>query len=338
MKRTYRLAVGAFIVFAGMLSFVSCSREFTQNSEEILFEVISGESFGSVSARLKEMGIITDVNRFKILAKLMHKDRELKVGVYSILPHEDTRSLIDKLTSGVSYSVKVTIPEGYNMFEIAAVLANKSICTKEEFLAECRNPELLARYDLPANASLEGYLFPDTYFIPPNYSARKVVEMMLKEFDKVVDEETKAKIAELGMSLNEILTLASIVEKESAIEYEKPWIAGVYRNRLKIRMMLQADPTLIYALTLAGLYDGNIRFRHFEYDSPYNTYKYYGLPPYPIANPGKTSIMAAIFPASVEYFYFCANPDNSGAHTFSVTLQEHNRAVEKLRQWQRSHR
>jgi UPF0755 protein len=140
------------------------------------------------------------------------------------------------------------------------------------------------------------------------------------------------------MSLNEVLTLASIVEKESAIEYEKPWIAGVYRNRIRTGMKLQADPTLIYALTLAGIYEGIMRFRHFDYDSPYNTYKYYGMPPYPIANPGKTSIMAAIFPASVEYVYFCANPDNSGTHTFSVTLQEHNRAVDKLRQWQRSHR
>ncbi len=338
MKRVAKYAAGVLIILAGVVLVSSCSRDFTQNTQEVLFEVKSGDGFSTVAARLKTMGVINDVNRFKVLAKLMGKDRDLKVGVYAIQPHESYRDLISQLASGVSYSIKVTIPEGYNMFEIAAVLSNKSICTKESFLAECRNPEFLSRYGLPIDASLEGYLYPDTYYIPPNYSARKVVEMMLKNFDSVVDDQMKRKIAERGSTLNEILTMASIVEKESAIEYEKPWIAGVYYNRLKIRMMLQADPTLIYALTLAGIYDGNIRFRHFEYDSAYNTYKYYGLPPYPIANPGRTSILAAIFPASVDYLYFCANPDGSGTHTFSRTLEEHNRAVEKLRQWQRSQR
>lgn len=329
-------AVFAVLFAAGFVSMSACSRDVTLNSEEQLFEVQSGEGFSTVASRLKAGGIISDVNRFKILAKLMGRDRDLKVGVYQVMPHENYRKLIDTLTSGVSYSIKVTVLEGWNQFEIAQAMSNKGVCTKEAFLQACRDPEFLARYGLPAGATLEGYLYPDTYFIPLNYSPHKVVEMMLKKFDSVVDGQMKTKIKERGMTLNQVLTMASIVEKETPAEFEKPWVAGVYYNRLKIRMMLQADPTLIYALTLQGTYDGNIRFRDFAVDSPYNTYKYYGLPPYPISNPSKTSILAAIFPASVDYLYFCAKPDNSATHTFSKTLEEHNKAVEKLRAYQRS--
>jgi UPF0755 protein len=296
----------------------------TLNEEKVLFEIKKGDSIHIVSEHLKSENIIRSPFNFKLLAKLKGKDSKLKFGVYQIKENASYAELIDLFTSGQIYSVKVTIPEGFNIFQIADLLSQEGLVKKEVFLNETIHPSIYIG-EFPSIKNLEGCLYPDTYLIPYNYNAGQIIELMVENFRKNVSRETLNQIKSKGLNLNKILIMASIVEKEARLESEKPIIAGVYYNRLKKGMKLQADPTLIYALILSGRYDGEIRFRDFPLDSPYNTYKCYGLPPGPIANPSKSSILAAIHPKNVEFYYFVAKQD--GTHYFSKTLQEHNQAV-----------
>lgn len=307
------------------LTLASCGGDTTANQQDVLFEIKKGENFQIVTKRLKEQKIIKNPTRFRVMAKLMLKDNGVKFGIYQIEKGEKYGNLIDKFSAGHTYSVKITIPEGSTIFQIAEILSNKGVATKEAFLKECSDKEKLAREGLGPKDTLEGYLYPDTYMIPVNYPVDKIPDLFIDHFDRVVNDEMRAKIKAKGMDLRKVLAMASIVEKEAKQEFEKPIIAGVYYNRIKKGYRLQADPTLIYALTLAGRYDGDIRHGDFNFDSKYNTYKYFGLPPTAICNPGKTSILAAIFPADVDYLYFVAKPD--GSHHFSKTLEEHNKAV-----------
>lgn len=310
------------LVFSGLCG---CAADLTSNDQDVLFEVKKGDSVASVARRMKNERIIRNPTRFQILAKLMGKDGQFKFGTYEIKKHEKYKVLIRKFASGDTYSIRLTVPEGYTIFQIAELIEKKGLGTRQEFIALCRKPENLAKAGLLPGASLEGYLYPDTYQIPMDYRASQVLDMMLNRFFEVVNSDMRAQISAKGLTLEKVLAMASIVEREARKDAEKPVIAGVYYNRLKVGMKLQADPTLIYALILAGGYDGDIRFRDFALDSKYNTYKYYGLPPAPIANPGKSAILAAIYPASVDYLYFVAKSD--GTHQFSKTLQEHNAAV-----------
>ncbi|OHD62022.1 MAG: hypothetical protein A2014_08790 [Spirochaetes bacterium GWF1_49_6] len=321
---------GALIFIIGLaLVFSACGRENTVNQKTLLFEVEKGDSLSSVVEKLKDKNVIDNPNRFKILAKLMGKDKKIQTGVYEILPEEAYSEIIDKMSSGKTHSVKLTIPEGYNIFEIALALSNSGLADYNDFLMEVRKPEYLARYGIPAGQSLEGYLFPDTYFIPYKTDVSKIAEMMLHRFDEVVNAEMKKKITERGLNLHQVLTMASIIQKETGIEYEMPIVSGVYYNRIKAGWMLQADPTIIYGLMIENKYDGNIKKWHLtdEFDSPYNTYAKYGMPPGPISSVGKQAILAAIFPAQVDYFFFVASGKGDGGHIFSKTSAEHNTAV-----------
>ncbi len=315
----------ANLLILALFLFAGCAGDITINKDDILFEIKKGENIQVLAKRLKKENIIKNPLRFQILAKLMRKGGEMKFGIYLINKGETYSDLIKKFASGQTYSIKITIPEGSNIFQIADILAEKNIATNGEFIKECSNKIFLSQYNLPFNSTLEGYLYPDTYMIPIGYRSDKIVQIFLDHFSKIIDQNILNQIYKKGLTLQKVLTMASIIEKEAKMEYEKPIISGVYYNRLKKGMRLQADPTLIYALILAGTYNGDIRYRDFEIDSKYNTYKHYGLPPSPIANPGKTSILAAIYPAEVEYLYFVAKPD--GSHYFSKTLSEHNKAV-----------
>ncbi len=319
-----KMLVAAFF----SLFLFSCGRDITSNTQDTVYEIKKGDSFSSIARDLKQKGIITDVTRFRVIAKLMRKDREMKVGIYTIEPNEKYRDLIIKFATGKTQFLKLTIPEGYSIFQIAELLASKGLVDSADFVERCKSNTYLERYNIPKGQSLEGYLYPDTYFIPLHFKSDDIIKMMLKRFDEIVDDKVMAKIKAKGMTLHQVLSMAAIVEKEARVQYEKPIIAGVYYRRLKTGMRLQADPTLIYALILDGEYDGDIKFKHLRppWPSPYNTYYIYGLPPGPIANPGKSSILAAIFPADVEYVYFVANPAD-GTHVFSKTLEEHNMNV-----------
>ncbi len=318
-----------FILPLSILFFIimltGCAEEVTNNHDPVLFEIKKGESVHSVTRRLKEEKIIKNSTRFLILAKLMRKDADFKFGIYQIEKAEKYSGLIDKFSSGATYSIKITIPEGDNIFQVAEILAEKGFISKDEFLQLCKDSELLSEVGLKGDYTLEGYLYPDTYLIPLNYEKKKIVKMFLDHFKSVIQEDILREIKNKGLKLNEVLVMASIIEKEAKQEFEKPIISGVYYNRLKKGMKLQADPTLIYGMIIAGKYDGDIKNGDFIFDSKYNTYKHFGLPPAPIANPGRTSILAAIYPADVEYLYFVAKQD--GTHYFSKTLSEHNKAV-----------
>lgn len=320
-----RVLFFANVLIVGFVLLSGCVSLRTLNEKEVLFEIRKGENFNSVVKRLREEKIIKNSFFFTLEAKFLNPKLNIKYGVYEIGRHEKYSSILKKFFSGKSFSVVVTIPEGYNIFDIASLLESKKIVRREDFLNELKNPRLLSFVGLSKNDSLEGYLYPDTYSIPSNFTPYQIILIFLKRFKEVVDEEMLKAIKKRKLTLNEVLTMASIVEKEAKFDFEKPIIAGVYYNRLKLGYKLQADPTLIYALILNGSYTGNIKKQHFSLDSKYNTYKYRGLPPSPICNPDKTSILAAIFPAKVDYLYFVAKPD--GTHYFSRTLAEHNRAV-----------
>ena len=321
LKKVF-LALGLTLVLS------ACHTDKTINQQKVLFEIKKGDNMTVIAKRLKQEHIIGNMTRFRVLAKIMHMDRDVKVGMYDVNPNEEYKDLISKFAHGRTHYVRLTIPEGWTIFQIADLVRQKGLDTASNFIKACSKKTFLDRYHISYSRSLEGYLYPDTYFVPLDYKSDAIIEMMLNHFDEVVNKKVRAKIKSEGKTLNEILTMASIVEKEDRVEYEKPIIAGVYYNRLKLRMKLQADPTLIYALILDGEYHGDIKFKHLRppWPSPYNTYYVYGLPPGPIANPGKTSILAVMFPANVPYLYFVANPAN-GKHDFSRTLSEHNMKV-----------
>lgn len=314
-----------YLFFTGSLLFVSCSDKITLNHQEIIFEIKKGDSIHTISRKLTEQKIISDAGAFELQARLMGKASKLKYGVYLIRKDEKYSSVINSFSSGESYTVRLTIPEGFNSFQIADLIEQKGFGKKEVFLNALKDPALLGQIGLNKGDSIEGFLYPDTYMIPENYPEEKIAALMINQFKKIINQDVIDAIKSRNLSIMKVLNMAAIVEKEAKLEYEKPIIAGVYYNRLKKGMKLQADPTLIYALLLDGKYDGDIKFKDFNYDSKYNTYRYYGMPPGPIANPGRTSILAAIYPADVDYYYFVAKPD--GSHAFSATLQEHNQAV-----------
>jgi UPF0755 protein len=207
---------------------------------------------------------------------------------------------------------------------MARVFEEKGFGKAGEFIAAANNTKLIADLD-PAARDLEGYLFPETYSLPRDTAASVVVEQMVAGFKKALTEEMRQSAQRDGMSIRELVSLAALVEKETGAADERPLVAAVYRNRMKLHMPMQADPTVIYALQKAGKYNGNLSRESLQFDSPYNTYKYAGLPPGPIAAPGKASLAAAAKPADVDYLYFVSK--NDGTHAFASTLEEHNKNV-----------
>jgi UPF0755 protein len=230
------------------------------------------------------------------------------------------------LRRGDTFNHTVTFPEGLTIREMAAIFERENLGTAAEFVRAANERSLIADLD-PRAKNLEGYLFPSTYSLPRHAGAPGFVRAMVKEFRKVWAPLGAASGPEPAMSMRDTIALASLVEKETADPVERPIVAAVYLNRLKLRMPLQCDPTVIYALMLAGRWDGNIRKGDLQIDSPYNTYRYPGLPPGPVASPGRASIDAVLNPADVKYLYFVSR--NDGTHVFSSSIEEHNRNVRK---------
>jgi UPF0755 protein len=235
--------------------------------------------------------------------------------------------VVDKIARGDVYVRVITFREGLTVREMAALFESAGFGTAAEFMAASKNAALIRGLD-PEARDLEGYLFPDTYALPRRTTAAELVERMVARFQKTMTPELQAQAAVRDLSIRGLVTLASLVEKETGKPEERTIVAGVYTNRLRIGMGLQCDPTVIYALMLAGRYDGNIRKGDLQIDSPYNTYRYAGLPPGPIAAPGEASLQAAANPADVPYLYFVSR--NDGSHVFATTLDEHNRNVNEF--------
>jgi UPF0755 protein len=222
--------------------------------------------------------------------------------------------------------INVTFPEGLSMTEMAAIFESHGLGPAASFLAAAKDPAPIRDLD-PAARDLEGYLFPETYALPRRTDAARLVQVMIAEFRSAFTPELRAAAAARNLTVRQAVTLASLVEKETAKAEERPIVAAVYSNRLRIGMPLQCDPTVIYALQRAGAFTGNLRRDDLMFDSPYNTYRYPGLPPGPIASAGKASLEAVARPADADYVYFVSR--NDGSHEFARTLDEHNRNVQK---------
>lgn len=288
-----------------------------------IIAVIPGETFNALTVKLKHNGIIADTLRFKLLARIQGNDKNLKAGEYALTAAMTPRQVLDTLVNGKVLLHRLTIPEGYNIDQIAFEVARAGLTEAKDFKARATDPTLVKRLDIEG-PSVEGYLFPDTYYFPKGVTAQAIIEKMVQSFRQNFSDEWRRRADELHFSVHDIVTLASIIEKETGDPAERPIIASVFHNRLKKRMRLESDPTVIYGIEN---FDGNLTRRHLSTATPYNTYVIRGLPPGPIANPGRASIEAALYPAQTDYLFFVSKKD--GTHHFSSTIQEHTQAVRK---------
>ena len=287
--------------------------------------VPSGATMRMAADSLESAGVIGSAKLFGLYAKVTKRDRNIKAGTYILDRSASWNQVIDALVAGKGIVFTVTIPEGWDLKTIIPNVARIMKVDSAALDSAARDTALIRRLGIPG-PTLEGYLFPETYLLPEDSDARPIVRRLVAEFERRWKPEWNDQLTKLGMTRHQVVTLASIIEKEARVATERPIISAVYHNRLKIGMMLQADPTVLYAL---GRHANRVLYRDLEVKSPYNTYRNVGLPPGPIASPGSASIEAALFPADVPFLYFVAHPD--GHHEFRATLREHNEAVRRMR-------
>lgn len=296
----------------------------TGPDRETFVEILPGTPTMQIAAELKQQGLIRSKYAFE--AARLAKGGTLKAGEYRFDHPVKMSEVYDRLERGDVYTLSVTIPEGSNLFDVAQRIESAKLGTKEEFLAGARmDVYLIADLD-PGATTLEGYLFPDTYHFARRATTGQMLTAMVKRFRQAADE--------LGLRANyhHVVTVASLVERETPVDAERPLVASVFENRLAKEMPLATDPSVIYAALLDGRYRGTIYASDLQADSPYNTYRFAGLPPGPICNPGMASLKAAMNPAQTDYLYFVAASANpSGKSRFSTTLEEHARNVQEYR-------
>jgi UPF0755 protein len=295
---------------------------------EQFVEIPPGSGVAAIGRRLSRAGVVRDPVTFRYAVWLTGGATTLKAGEYRFDRAMTAEEVARKLARGDVYLRQITFREGLSIRDMAALFEQQGFGPRQAFVDAASRPDAIRGLD-PAAVDLEGYLFPDTYALARRATAETLVRLMVARFQKQIGAALPQRAAAAGMSVHEAVTLASIVEKETGKPEERPLVAAVYANRLKIGMGLQCDPTVLYALQRAGRDTKNLTREDLQYDSPYNTYRYAGLPPGPIASPGKASIDAALQPAGVPYLYFVSR--NDGSHAFATTLEEHNRNVFK---WQ----
>lgn len=284
-------------------------------------EIRRGHTFAAVAGELGEKGVVSHPRLLVLWARLRGLDTKVHRGLYRFEGAVSPRSVLDGLVRGRTVVYKVTFPEGFTVREIGARLERRGLVTPERFAAVVSDPALLMPLGVD---SMEGYLFPTTYHFRAMAREEEIVKTMFAEFKDTFTPEMEARAKKLGLNRHELLTLASIIEKEGGPGYEMPVVSAVFHNRLKRGMRLQSDPTVIYGLEN---FNGNLTRADLRTPGPYNTYKIKGLPPGPIANPGLAAIKAALYPADVGFLYFVSR--NDGSHHFSRSLREHNVAVRK---------
>lgn len=292
--------------------------------DEVFVELPAGTTVSAMADRLVAAGVVPDAMTFRIAARLSGQERRLQAGEYRFIDAATPFEIVDRLARGDVFTMPLTFREGLTIREMATVFEASGLGTAEEFRAAATRAELIRDLDARAD-DLEGYLFPSTYTFSRQTTADQLVETMVTEFSRAFDAALRAEADAQGMSVRDVVTLASVVERETAVPAERPMVASVFLNRLRIGMPLQTDPTVIYAMMRAGRWNGNITRNDLQMDHPYNTYRNRGLPPGPIAAPGRASLEAVLRPADVPYLYFVSR--NDGTHVFSSTLAEHNRAV-----------
>jgi UPF0755 protein len=293
-------------------------------AQEQFVEIPPGAGPAAIGRRLTDAGVIRDRLSFRVALWRSGQARRLQAGEYRFDRPMSAREVIDKIARGDVFLRPLTFPEGLTIRQMSQIFEREGAGTAAEFVKAAQNAALVRDID-PAAGDLEGYLFPNTYSLPRRTTAVDLVQRMVTAFRDALTQDLVERAAARGLSVRELVSLASLVEKETAKPEERPLVAAVYHNRLKIGMGMQCDPTVIYALERAGRYTGNLTREDLRFDSPYNTYRYAGLPPGPIAAPGRASLAAAASPADVPYLYFVSR--NDGSHVFSTTLDEHNRYV-----------
>jgi UPF0755 protein len=291
---------------------------------EQFVDIPTGTGTAALGRRLIDAGVVRDEFTFRAALWWTGRSRQLQAGEYLFDRPLGAVDVIDRLVRGDIYARRITFPEGLTIEDMARIFESREFGPAARFIEAARDGSPIRDLDPIAN-DLEGYLFPDTYGLPRGIPASRLVALMVDRFRDTYSSDLRRRAEEQGLTTRQVVTLASLVEKETGKAEERPLVAAVYRNRLKIGMGLQADPTVVYALQKAGRYNGNIRREDLALDSPYNTYRHAGLPPGPIAAPGKASLEAALVPAHVSYLYFVSR--NDGSHLFAETLAEHNRNV-----------
>jgi UPF0755 protein len=284
-----------------------------------------GASFGQATDSLARSGLVGHPKLFRLYGRLSGGDRNIKPGTYLLKHGTPWSDIVSAMNGGHGLVNTVTVPEGYTISQISPLLARTLKVPAESVTAAVSDTALLARLDVP-NKTLEGYLFPDTYAFPIGTTARQAVREMVYAFERRWRPDWDSSLTELKINRNDLVTMASIVEKEARVPEERPVIAAVYYNRLKRGMLLQADPTVQYSL---GHHVGRVMYKDLTIDSPYNTYVHKGLPPGPVASPGVASLAAAANPANVPYLYFVATRD--GHHEFRMNFEQHTDAVREVR-------
>jgi UPF0755 protein len=323
--------VAVLIVAAGCAAYVVVTRvdqPFRGYSEEAQsVDVPQGAGTRAIGDRLIAAGVVRDRLTYRAALWLSGSARHLKAGEYRFDRPMSARDVLAKIARGDVDLISITFPEGLTIADMAHLFESHGFGPAADFKAAAKDTSAIRELD-PIATDLEGYLFPETYALPRHAHAQELVHAMTDRFQKILTPELRAQASARGLTVRQLVTLASIVEKETARPEERPIVAAVYSNRLRLGMGLQCDPTVIYALQKAGRYDGNIRRDDLMFDSPYNTYRYAGLPPGPIAAPGKGSLEAAANPADNDFLYFVSR--NDGSHEFARTLSEHNRNVQKF--------
>lgn len=316
---------GLFVAEIGWLFYYYTSPLTDDSTEKVV--LISPGSFKSTVDFLAEEGIVTEPQRFYLLGRLARVSNKVRVGEYKLRLDMSPREILETITSGKSVLHPVNIPEGFNAQQISEVLARKNLVNPASFLKKIYSKKTAEKYGI-TSPHLEGYLFPDTYSFTRFTGEDKIIDTMVKRFKAVYTQDVEKAANRMGWTMHQVVTLASVVEKETGASEERPIIASVFHNRLRIKMKLQSDPTVIYGKkgNKKNITRKDLRTKH-----PYNTYTNKGLPIGPIANPGRESLIAIVEPASTKYLYFVSK--NQGTHYFSTNLKEHNRAV---RQYQLS--
>jgi UPF0755 protein len=315
------LSIVIFLLLDILVSFVFPP---TFQGEDKRVLIPKGSTFREVVEVLDEEGLLRSPTAFYLMARVLGVAGNVQAGEYELSTAMTPAVILHKLVSGDVVKYRVTIPEGYTVRQIAIRLEELGIIKdREEFLAEALSSDFNTILGITGE-SVEGYLFPDTYLFSKEVAPAEVIKTMVGKFKRVYTPDFSQRAAELGMTDREVVILASIIEKETGLPEECPLISAVFHNRLKRGIPLCSDPTVIYGI---ANFDGNLRKRDLEKRTPYNTYLIQGLPPGPIANPGRASIEAALYPAPVKYLYFVSR--NDGSHHFSSALREHNAAVQR---------
>ena len=313
--------IGAAGVYLNIVSYAQKPPNTAPVEQAVVVQ--SGQGFKALSTLLNQKGMILHPVKFRLFARIKGYDKRIKAGEYMLSSVMTPEKILEIMVEGKVYLHRLTIPEGYNLKQIARAVENAGFASESDFLKAAADPDLVHAKGIDAQ-TFEGYLFPDTYYFPRGVSPENIISAMVKRFWSVFKPEWKEQTKTLGMTIHQVITLASIIEKETAVADERPIISSVFHNRLKRNMRLESDPTVIYGM---GDYNGNITRKDLERPTPYNTYIMKGLPPGPISNTGAKAIEAALYPADTKFLYFVSR--NNQTHHFSTNFKDHNRAVQK---------